>query len=207
MPGVDRQQKCCDYRKIQKTLRESGIQIVQKDHPALREIASQVPIHDIASARTKSIIKIMKEALESEKDGVAIAAPQIAEPIRIFVMSKRVFEIKEKKQTNKKITAQKKEQCRDIAFINPKIIKISKETNMVEEGCLSVRYYYGKVKRAKKAMIEAYDENGKKFKMGGSGLIAQIFQHEIEHLNGILFIDKAIDLENIPPERHDENNI
>ena len=64
----------------------------------------------------------------------------------------------------------------------------------MEEGCLSVRFLYGKVERAVKASVEAFDENGNKFTKGGSGLIAQIFQHETDHLNGALFIDKAKDV-------------
>jgi peptide deformylase len=62
------------------------------------------------------------------------------------------------------------------------------------EGCLSVRPLYGKVRRATKATMEAYDENGKKFTKSGSGLLAHIFQHETDHLDGILFIDKARDI-------------
>ena len=68
----------------------------------------------------------------------------------------------------------------------------------MEEGCLSVRDIYGKVKRYQKATISAYDENGKKFTMGGSGLLAQVFQHECDHLEGVLFIDKAISIEKLP---------
>ena len=62
-----------------------------------------------------------------------------------------------------------------------------------------MRYLYGKVKRSDKALIEAYDEDGKKFTIGGSGLLAQIFQHEVDHLNGVLFIDKAKYVEEIIP--------
>ena len=70
---------------------------------------------------------------------------------------------------------------------------------MTEEGCLSVRYLYGKVKRSVKATIEAYDENGKRHTFGASGLLAQIFQHEMDHLSGVLFTDTAIDVEEIIP--------
>jgi peptide deformylase len=70
----------------------------------------------------------------------------------------------------------------------------------MEEGCLSVRWVYGKTKRADKAMVEAYNERGHKFVRQGSGLLAQIYQHEIDHLNGILFIDKASHLVEIKPE-------
>ena len=69
------------------------------------------------------------------------------------------------------------------------------------EGCLSVRYLYGKIRRASRATITAYDENGQKIERGASGLLAQIFQHEVDHLNGILFTDHAKDLRDIPPEK------
>ncbi len=67
------------------------------------------------------------------------------------------------------------------------------------EGCLSVRWLYGKVRRSSKALIRAFDEHGNLFTRGGSGLLSQIFQHEIDHLNGILFIDTAENIEDIPP--------
>src|SRR3989339_650585 len=70
---------------------------------------------------------------------------------------------------------------KDMVFINPKILKISKKQMLTEEGCLSVRWLYGKVKRAEKTLIKAYDENGKFFTFGGSGLLSQAFQHETDH--------------------------
>ena len=80
---------------------------------------------------------------------------------------------------------------------------LSKKRQILDEGCLSVRPLFGKVERSEKATVTAYDENGKKFTRGGSGLLAQIFQHEIDHLNGILFIDKATDLKEQPPNTND----
>ena len=74
----------------------------------------------------------------------------------------------------------------------------------MEEGCLSVRWLYGKVRRSEKATIRAYDEHGKRFTLGASGLIAQAFQHETDHLEGVLFVDKADHLEDVPP--HHENS-
>ena len=86
-----------------------------------------------------------------------------------------------------------------MTFINPELLKISKGKHWVEEGCLSVRYLYGKVERATKATIRAYGEDGKMFTRGGSGILAQIFQHEIDHLEGVLFTDKAKEIEDMPP--------
>jgi peptide deformylase len=89
---------------------------------------------------------------------------------------------------------------KDLVFINPQILKKSREQELMEEGCLSVRWLYGQVKRAKKVLVKAYDETGKPFTFGGSGLMAQIFQHEIDHLDGVLFIDKARGLKEMPPQ-------
>ena len=71
---------------------------------------------------------------------------------------------------------------------------LSREKEWMPEGCLSVRPLYGKTFRSVKATVVAYDENGKKFTRGASGLLAQIFQHETDHLKGILFIDHAKDV-------------
>jgi peptide deformylase len=67
----------------------------------------------------------------------------------------------------------------------------------MEEGCLSVRPLFGKVRRATRATIEAYNEHGEKFTMEGSGLLAHVFQHETDHLEGVLFIDKAKNLREV----------
>ncbi len=184
--------------------------ILQKDAPVLRKTAEDVPLDQIGSKELNKVIEDMKEALDSQDDGVAIAAPQIGYSLRIFVVSKKVGTImmEEKEianglspeETGTKIAVNELG-FEDLVFINPVIKKISKERKFVEEGCLSVRYLYGKVSRAKKVKIEAYDENGKKFERGGTGLLAQIFQHETDHLDGILFIDKAKDLEDLPPEK------
>ena len=78
-------------------------------------------------------------------------------------------------------------------------MKLSKKQNELGEGCLSGRWKCGKVKRASKATVQAYDEKGRFFTHSASGLLAQIFQHETDHLNGILFIDKAVDIRDIKP--------
>lgn len=190
--------------------------ILQKEESVLREIAEEVPLEEISTPKIKKVIAEMKVALDSQDDGVAIAAPQIGYPLRIFVVSGKVDEIiaEAKRNRNKKNLdgiVEEKPQVRlpDTVFINPVIKKISKERKNMEEGCLSVRYLYGQVSRAKKATVVAYDEYGNKFERGGTSLLAQIFQHEIDHLDGILFIDKAENIEEILPEdikKHDRKS-
>lgn len=184
--------------------------IVQKEDPILRDIAKDVPLEDIRSRRIETIIRRMQKALAHEDDGIAIAAPQIGESLRIFVVSKKVFELMEAEEgkpakTKKEIKEPKGEneeafEAKDLIFINPQILKKSREQELMEEGCLSVRWLYGQVKRSKKVLVKACDESGKPFTFGGSGLMAQIFQHEIDHLDGVLFIDKARGLKEMPPQ-------
>ncbi len=161
--------------------------IVQEPNKALRSIAQEVPIADISSKRVQDTLTCMMNALHREPDGVAIAAPQIGASLRMFIVAGFVFDLKKKNLGATKSS--------DRVFINPQIIKRSKETKWIPgEGCLSVRWIYGTAKRHKQVTVKACDETGKVFTMSGSGLLAQIFQHEIDHLEGILFIDHAKDI-------------
>lgn len=167
--------------------------ILQKEQKVLREVAKEVPISDITTLKIKKILKEMSASLKSQNDGVAIAAPQIGYSLRIFVVAGKIFS-EDFMDKRERALETLKESIQDLVFINPVITKLSKDKEWVPEGCLSVRPFYGKTYRSKKATVEAYDENGNKFSRGGSGLLAQIFQHETDHLNGILFIDHAKDV-------------
>ncbi len=161
--------------------------ILQTGNPLLRQKAKPVEKKDIASARLRTIISRMRKALAAEDNGVAIAAPQIGVPLRIFLIAKRGFG---EENTSKP--------PRGMIFINPELLRLSKRSSEMSEGCLSVRGSYGIVLRHEKATVKALDEHGKPFTYHGSGLIAQIFQHEIEHLNGVLYTDKALLLRKEP---------
>lgn len=170
------------------------VEIVQKGAKVLREVAQPVDVDTITSKEVQEVINDMKEALASQKDGVAIAAPQIGVPLRIFVVSHRAFEIE----------GEPRGKAHDMVFINPEIVKRSKKKAWMDEGCLSVRWFYGIVRRSKNVTVTAYDEKGERFTRGAGGLLAQIFQHEIDHLDGILFVDKARDIEEIIPEDNEK---
>ena len=177
------------------------IEIVQNGHPVLRETAKDIPIEKINTPEIRKILDDMQQSLLEQDDGVAIAAPQIGLPLRIFIVSKRVHMIDSQGYA---IELSKSEilKLKDEIYINPVLVKKSKKTKMLAEGCLSVRWKYGKVKRSVQATVRAYDENGKLFTKGAGGLLAQIFQHETDHLKGVLFTDTAVDLEDIePPKR------
>ncbi len=155
------------------------IKVLQKGDKILEQKAEEISLDEVESTNIKDIISNMKEVLNNAKDAVALAAPQVGQSLRLFLMSKKVF---------------KNDKAEDLIFINPKITKMSKDKEWVEEGCLSVKDIYGKVERYKKTTIRAHDEKGKIFTFGASGLLAQVFQHEIDHLDGILFTTKAKDL-------------
>lgn len=182
-----------------KTNSPSPINIVQTGDPVLRELAQPVAISDISSERFKKTIADMKLALDSQDDGVAIAAPQIGVPLRIFVVSAKAL-----REINDAYAKKYAGSPDYLIFINPTITKLSRTRTDLDEGCLSVRWLYGKVSRSNKATLQAYDEKGEKIERGASGLLAQIFQHETDHLDGILFTDKATQLEEIKPEEKEQ---
>ena len=159
--------------------KEEKDQAVEKDS-VLRQDAKDVLKSEFGKPELKKILDDMKEAMSKEHDGVAIAAPQIG-------VSKKIFLVKEDAYN----ANNKDSKWKPLVFINPKIIKASKKMLEVEEGCLSVRPLYGTTIRHANVTIEAQDANGNKFTFGASNLIAQIFQHECDHLEGVLFIDHA----------------
>lgn len=186
--------------------------ILQQKEKVLRQIADEVKISDIQTKKIKKVLAEMSESLAGEGDGVAIAAPQIGYSLRIFVVSGKIFHpefperslSKNDDQSDEAIagaeTTREDSVVKDLIFINPKISRLSRDKEWMPEGCLSVRWLYGKTFRSKKATITAYDENGKKFTRGASGLLAQIFQHETDHLNGTLFIDHAKEIKEELPQ-------
>ncbi|MEK7585436.1 MAG: peptide deformylase [Patescibacteria group bacterium] len=153
--------------------------IRKKNDPILR--AKTEPVTEaLPPAELKRIIEMMRATLEAEEDGVALAAPQVGLALRIFVVSP-------------KANPEGKTGLPTV-FINPRIMKQSRRQVELVEGCLSVRHIYGHIKRREKVTVEATDETGRLFTRHTSGLMAQIVQHEIDHLDGILFTDKAYDL-------------
>ena len=156
--------------------------IVQEPASVLRDTATLVTEKEWNTPALKKILTDMSEALAREEDGVAIAAPQIGVSKRIFLISKKIFS----------------DALEDVVCINPSFVRLGKKKVQVSEGCLSVRWKYGLVKRAESATIRAYSAEGHEFVLQGRGLLAQIFQHEIDHLDGVLFIDKATKIENVP---------
>lgn len=130
----------------------------------LRAKAKKVPIID------KSIHKLIDDMMETMEDsnGAGLAAPQIGVSLRVITL-----QLSEKE---------------NIAIINPEIVKSSNSKTVVE-GCLSVPGYQGEIERYNSVTVKGLDRDGSKIRIKAEGIIAQALQHEIDHLNGILYID------------------
>lgn len=154
--------------------------LVPLNHPALHTIAPEVTPEEFSDGTVAKVVKDLKAAIKTyDVDGytaVAIAAPQIG-------VSKRIFIIEDQ--------SDREDALPNMVVVNPRFTKLSKKTHEVGEGCLSIPDTYGIVVRHKNVILEGLDENGKPFTRGAGGLLAQIMQHETDHLDGILFTDRA----------------
>jgi peptide deformylase len=139
---------------------------------SLRQKSKEILPKDINLKKMQDLCLNMAKTMK-EKDGVGLAAPQVGENIRLIVVS-----------TKDEI----------LNLINPKITKRSFAKESAEEGCLSVPGVYGKVIRNKKINCDYLDKLGKRKKIQAEGMLARVIQHEVDHLDGILFIDKAKEL-------------
>ncbi len=164
------------------------LDIIYKGDPVLEQLADVIPTEAILETENQEFFQNMHDTLLTQKNGVALAAPQVGVSKRVFIIAPFLFETEEYEHLEPQTTC-----------INPRIIWHSKDEKKMEEGCLSIPGVTGFVRRHSRATIEAQDIDGRMFQLEASGLMAQIFQHEIDHLDGILFDTKATNL------RYDES--
>jgi len=157
-------------------------EILTIPNPILRQKSKEIAKVDKSVG---AIIDRMVFAIEGEEIGLGLAAPQIGESVRIIVIKSREIVDENGNVLQKEIPT--------TVFVNPTITKFSKEKTVVEEGCLSYMGYFGPVERPKKIKLEALDDKGRRVKINAGGLLARVVQHEVDHLDGILFIDRVQD--------------
>jgi peptide deformylase len=184
--------------------------ILQDGDPVLRALAEPVSEDLFGSAELSQIVTDMIETLDTQRDGVALAAPQIGISYRIFVVRfDRTLPAPIPPSDEDASETQRETLVVKTAapltpiigvFINPEFVRSSRKRVEMDEGCLSVRGIYGTTLRHERATIRARAVDGSRFERGGGGLVAQIFQHEIDHLNGILFTDHAIEYTEVRKE-------
>ncbi len=176
--------------------------ILTHPHPILRKKAKEIDLKNIDSKEAQELIFAMKETLRNSDDGIGLAAPQIGESVRLFLISEEAEAVdknqeskvkNQKKNDEKEKNEERREEKPDWnyrVFINPVIKKFSAKKIDMAEGCLSVPGIFGLVRRPEKITTEWYDERGKKHSRGYSKFFARVIQHEMDHLDGILFIEK-----------------
>jgi len=173
------------------------------ENPILRETAREIALSDIQSQYVHTLIADMKKLLAKEEFGVALAAPQVGESVRLFIVSGRALARDSRNAPDEPDKNDDVTPVPDQVYINPELMKLSRGRKEKHEGCLSVRGKWGEVPRAEKATVRAYDEEGRPFTRGASGFLAHVFQHEMDHLEGILYTDKATALYDEPSEREE----
>ena len=157
-------------------------EIIRMGHPTLRKTAEQVTLEEIKSSEMKQLIQDMVETME-DYSGVGLAAPQIN-------ISKQIAIIKLPEESDR---YEETEISPLYVLFNPKITILSEQKQGCWEGCLSVPDLRGFVERPEKIKVNYLNELGEKSEIQLEGFLATVFQHELDHLDGILYIDKLKD--------------
>jgi len=159
------------------------LKVARLGHPVLRHKASDVEIKDIKAGKFAALIDDMIETMHAY-EGVGLAGPQIHLPLRIFV-----FEVEEKVAKRRGV-----QKLQAGVFFNATYETIGTETITDWEGCLSVPFLGGETPRAKKVRLRGIDHEGKAAEHEVEGFTARIFQHEIDHTDGHVYLDRMPDL-------------
>ena len=166
----------------------STLKIVQAGHPVLRSVARELSVKEIRSRAIQDLIERMRDTMR-EAPGVGLAAPQIGEPLQLAVIEDR-----EEYQRNVREERLALLQRRPVPFhviINPKLtLRPSASPCRFFEGCLSVAGLVGLVPRSLDVHVDALDERGEPVSIDAHGWHARILQHEIDHLGGVLCVDR-----------------
>lgn len=157
------------------------LDIVTNPNEILRKKSSEVDLDFLLSKKTQELIEKMIPTMRI-KDGVGLAAPQIGQNVRICIIAKEAF-LNDLK-TDLKLDS-------DLVLVNPVWQKTSRKKNTDIEGCLSVPNTFGEVSRYNDITVKGINEKGKNLEFKAHDFFARVIQHEIDHLDGILFIDKA----------------
>ncbi|MDP3727296.1 MAG: peptide deformylase [bacterium] len=163
--------------------------VVKLPHNVLRNPAEAVPIAEISGARIQRLIRDMKDTLAASTDGVGLAAPQIGAGVRLFLVSEEAKAIGADAQEPQGMRGLKAWQY--FVFINPVLGKRSRQKTTAAEGCLSVPGKFGEVTRSDKVYLEWLDEHAMRHRRGFAGFFARVIQHELDHLDGVLIVERA----------------
>jgi len=154
-------------------------------HPVLRARAKAVDPADIPSPRIQSLIDSMFETMQ-EYQGVGLAAPQVHEGLRLFVAG---FPPRPRNEDDEE--EEEGDHVPLMTVINPEITPLGTAVDEDWEGCLSIPEIRGRVPRAREIEVKAYDRRGRRVSIHARGFTARVIQHETDHLDGVLMIDRT----------------
>ncbi len=166
----------------------------KKEEKFLRKKTADFDFNKLGKKEISELLGTMR-GIMIEARGIGLSANQLGLNLKFFVA--QISDKPLKRDENNKVIMAPPELMKFYAIFNPEIIKFSEEKIVMEEGCLSVPGIYGLVERPVRITLVGRNENDKKIKIKTSGILARVFQHEFDHLNGILFIDKAEKLHKI----------
>jgi peptide deformylase len=159
------------------------LKIVQAGHPVLRERARDLALDELRSAETQRLIALMRETMR-DAPGVGLAAPQVGVPLRLAVIED-FAELGEEARA-----ARERAPVPFHVIVNPVLHLVPGDDVTFTEGCLSVRGFAARVTRARRVRVECLDEHGAPRVIDAGGWYARILQHEIDHLDGTLYVDR-----------------
>ena len=163
------------------------LKIIQTGDPVLRRIARSLSLDEIRSEWTTRLIEEMRDTMRAAP-GVGLAAPQIGESIQLAVIEDRIDYTRD--VSSEELAKRQRSPIDFHVIINPKISIIGDDTVDFFEGCLSVEGFVAKVSRATNVRVECVNERAEPIIINAQGWYARILQHEIDHLNGTLYIDR-----------------
>lgn len=146
----------------------ANCRVVQYTEKSIHQPSLELTVDDVMAGKLKTLIKNMRDTMGQE-NGIGIAAPQIGDNRRVIIVETKNG---------------------PLVVINPRLTGRSILKDVQDEGCLSVKGIFGTVRRHRSLLVSGIDEQGRPMKLRARGLLARIFQHEVDHLNGILIIDR-----------------
>jgi peptide deformylase len=165
----------------------SILKVSRMGHPVLRKKVKPVPVADIATPTIQRLIDDMMQTMV-EYHGVGLAAPQVHEELRLFVA--QVVTDHDDEAEEAEAAEGESRPPKLMAVINPEITPVGRHVEEDWEGCLSIPDLRGLVPRHRDIKVRAYDRTGKHVEIAATGFMARVIQHETDHLDGVLFVDR-----------------
>ena len=163
------------------------LKVVQAGDPVLRQASRPVSVDEIKSASMQQLIELMRETMR-DSPGVGLAAPQVGEPLQLAVIEDRVEYMRD--LSADQLAERGRSPIEFHVIFNPRVSTVGDQSAEFIEGCLSVAGYAALVRRSTRIRVDYLNEHAEPVTIEAKGWYARILQHEIDHLNGTLYVDR-----------------